>query len=69
MDDGVEETLALVEESDREVLRLSFCEGLQGAELAARLGVSTGAAYTRKCRAIDRLRRAYIRSLSGQEGP
>lgn len=66
---AVEELLAQVDESDREVLRLSVCEGFQGADLAARLGVSTGAAYTRKCRAIERLRTAYIRSRSGQEGP
>lgn len=66
--EDVEETLALVGESDREVLRLTFCEGLQGSELAARLGISAGAAYTRKCRALDRLRNAYQRSNSGQEG-
>ncbi len=69
VDDDVEEILALVGESDREVLRLSVCEGLQGPDLAARLGVSKGAAYVRKCRAIERLRTAYIRSRSGQEGP
>lgn len=69
VDDGLDETLALVGESDREVLRLTFCEGLQGADLAARLGITTGAAYVRKCRAIDRLRAAYKRSNGGQEGP
>lgn len=68
LEDDVEETLALVGESDREVLRLSILEGLQGADLGARLGISAGAAYTRKCRAIDRLRMAYQRSTSGREG-
>jgi RNA polymerase sigma factor (sigma-70 family) len=68
VDDGVEETLALVNESDREVLRLAICEGFQGADLASRLGISTGAAYVRKCRAIERLKQAFKRSHSGQEG-
>jgi RNA polymerase sigma factor (sigma-70 family) len=68
VEDDVEDILALVSESDREVLHLSVCEGLQGAELAARLGTTTGAAYVRKCRAIDRLRAAYERSNGGREG-
>lgn len=66
--DGIEETLALVDEPYREVLRLVFCEGFEGADLGAQLGISPGAAYTRKCRAVDRLRRAYSQMQSGQEG-
>ena len=66
--DRAEETLSLVNESDREVLRLAIVQGLQGADPAARLGTSTGATYVRKCRAIERLKQAFRRSHSGQEG-
>lgn len=53
-----EELLALVGEADREVLHLRHFEGLDGKELAARLGLSEGAAYQRLSRARNRLRQA-----------
>jgi RNA polymerase sigma factor (sigma-70 family) len=57
--EGFEELLALVGAADQEVLRLAYGEGLRGAVLGARLGISEGAAYTRLSRALARLRTAY----------
>ncbi len=54
-----EELISSVDASDRQVLTLHFVEGLEGAELAAALGISVGAAYTRLCRARNRLRRQF----------
>lgn len=53
-----EELLALVGEDDREILRLRHFEGLDGKELAARLGTSEGAVYQRLSRARKHLRQA-----------
>jgi RNA polymerase sigma factor (sigma-70 family) len=55
----VEEMLSLVTESDRKVLQLVFIEDLRGKALAAELGISEGAAYTRTSRAIANLRKAF----------
>lgn len=54
------EILSVVNESDREILRLRYIEGLQGVELAAELEVSEGAAYTRLSRATGSLRQAFL---------
>lgn len=62
---ATDELLSLVGENDRQVLRLAYVEGLGGRELAARLGISEGAAHTRLSRARTRLRKAYYES-SGQ---
>jgi RNA polymerase sigma factor (sigma-70 family) len=62
----LEELLALVDDADRLILRLRVEEGLTGRPLADRLGISTGAAYTRLSRAKDRLRAAW--SQSGRAG-
>ncbi len=56
------ELLSLVGSSDREVLEYRYVEDLEGRELAARLGISEGAARTRLCRAGERLRKAYHES-------
>ncbi|MCA1633121.1 MAG: sigma-70 family RNA polymerase sigma factor [Acidobacteria bacterium] len=53
-----EELLALVGEDDREILWLRHFEGLDGKELAARLGTSEGAVYQRLSRARKHLRQA-----------
>jgi RNA polymerase sigma factor (sigma-70 family) len=58
----LEELLNLVTENDRQVLKLAFVENLSSQALAARLGISAGAARTQKHRAIRRLREAYIKS-------
>lgn len=58
----VEYLLSFVKDSDREVLQLAFIDGLDGQTLAAALGISLGAAYTKKHRALERLRKAYIQS-------
>jgi RNA polymerase sigma factor (sigma-70 family) len=56
------ELLSLTAETDREILRLAFEEELQGKDLAARFGISEGAARVRLFRAIARLREAYLGS-------
>jgi DNA-directed RNA polymerase specialized sigma24 family protein len=55
-----EELLALAGEEDREILRLRHFEGLDGKELAARLGLSEGAVYQRLSRARNHLRQALL---------
>ena len=60
----LEYLLSLVNESDRQILKLAFIDDLDGKSLAAALGVSEGAANVRKSRALDRLRKAYT-----QENP
>jgi RNA polymerase sigma factor (sigma-70 family) len=59
---AVGELLSLVGSSDREVLELRYVEGLEGREIAARLGIREGAARTRLSRAGERLRKAYHES-------
>jgi RNA polymerase sigma factor (sigma-70 family) len=54
------EILALVNESDRQILSLAIVDGLSGADLAATLGIREGAAYVRLARAKDRIRKAYL---------
>lgn len=56
----VNEILSLVNEDDRQILQLAFMEGLRGKDLAAKLGISEGAAWTRTSRALGRLREAYF---------
>lgn len=58
----MEYLLSLVNESDRVVLKLAFIDDLNGKDLAAALGVSNGAAYTKKNRAISRLKKAYTQA-------
>jgi RNA polymerase sigma factor (sigma-70 family) len=57
---NADELLALVEGDDREILRLHYLEGLDGEELAAKFGVSTGVVYQRLSRARVKVRRAYF---------
>ncbi len=54
------EILALVKESDRQILSLAIIDGLSGVDLAAALGIREGAAYVRLARAKDRLRKEYL---------
>jgi RNA polymerase sigma factor (sigma-70 family) len=61
---ALDELLSLVSESDRQILKLAFVDGLRGRDLAANLGIREGAASTRLSRAIDRLRKAYLQSAS-----
>ncbi|GAB4525697.1 MAG: hypothetical protein Tsb0014_05250 [Pleurocapsa sp.] len=58
----LEYLLSLVNESDRQVLKLAFIDDLNGEDLAAALGVSEGSAYTKKHRALTRLKKAYIQA-------
>jgi RNA polymerase sigma-70 factor (ECF subfamily) len=58
----MEYMLSLVAESDREVLRLSIIEELDGETLAQRLGCPYTAAQVRLCRAKKRLRKALEKS-------
>ena len=65
----LEKLLNLVNERDRQVLRLAFIDDLDGKGLSAALGVSEGTAYTKKSRAIARLRNAYTqKNPDCQEG-
>lgn len=52
--------------SDRDLLDLLFRQDVPPGEVARRLGVDPGALYTRKNRAIERLRRAYA-ALGGPD--
>lgn len=63
----LEYLLSLVKESDREVLKLAFVDRLDGKSLAAALGTTEGAAYTKKHRAIERLRQAYAQATQERE--
>lgn len=63
----LEYLLSLVKDSDREVLKLAFVDGKTGKSLAAALGATEGAAYTKKHRAIARLRQAYAQATQKQE--
>jgi RNA polymerase sigma factor (sigma-70 family) len=58
----MEYLLSLVNESDRQVLKLTFIDDLNGKDLAAALGVLEGTANVRKNRAIARLREAYTQA-------
>lgn len=65
----LEYLLSLVNEHDRQILKLAFIDDLNGKDLAAALGVSEGTAYTKKSRAINRLRKAYTQANQDiQEG-
>jgi len=65
---AVEALLTLVRDDDRRVLQMKFVDNISYRELAAALGVSEGAAYTRISRAISRLRTAYMQRITfGQE--
>jgi RNA polymerase sigma-70 factor (ECF subfamily) len=59
--------LSTLSPTDREVLRLSFYEGLAPAEIAERLAEPAPRVRKRKARALDRLRLAYLQ-LSREEG-
>lgn len=63
----LEYLLSLVKESDREVLKLAFVDDLDGKSLAAELGTTPGNAYVKKSRAIEELRKAYIKATQKQE--
>ena len=65
----LEYLLSLVDERDRQILKLAFIDDFNGKDLAAALGVSTGTAYTKKNRAIARLKKAYTQeNQDSQEG-
>ncbi len=59
--------LSTLSPTDREVLRLSFYEGLEPAEIAERLAEPAPRVRKRKARALDRLRLAFLR-VSREEG-
>lgn len=55
----IDKALASLSVRDRELVRWLCIEERAPAEVAAELGVALGALYTRKNRALERLRRAY----------
>jgi RNA polymerase sigma-70 factor (ECF subfamily) len=59
--------LAALPERDREVLVLRHLEQMPPREIAAVLGISEGAVYTRHLRALERLRRLLDAAGSGGE--
>ena len=65
---GLPDLLSLVQSSDQQILELAYVDGLGGKDLAAALGISEGAAWTRLSRARARLRNAYLRSEQASEG-
>jgi RNA polymerase sigma factor (sigma-70 family) len=56
----VREALAQLGGSDRDLLRLCYCEGLSPAELSERLGEPATRIRKRKSRALERLRRVFF---------
>jgi RNA polymerase sigma-70 factor (ECF subfamily) len=62
----VHAALARLPAADREVLVLRHLEQLPTREIAAVLGVSEGAVYTRHLRALERLRGLLGDELGGQ---
>ena len=59
--------LAQLAEHDREVLVLRHLEQLSTPEIAAVLGISEGAVYTRHLRALERLRHLLGDDLAEQQ--
>lgn len=55
-DASLADLLAALPDHEREVLRLRFAEGLEGPEVAARLGIAEGTVKSRTARALERLR-------------
>jgi len=55
----LERALATLSASDRALLGLVFQEEVAPGEVALRLGIEPGAVYTRKNRALERLRKAF----------
>lgn len=64
---AVRVALASLSRSDREVLRLTFFEGLTPAEIAERLRQPDTRVRKRKARAIERLRRAFFKVAGSHE--
>ena len=60
------ELLALVAPEDRQALQLAIVDGLNGRELAERLGVTPGTARMRLHRALTRLRSAWAEREAAQ---
>jgi len=58
-DEQLDELLALAPEEDREILQLAFLDGFNRIDLAARLGMTPGAARMRLHRALSHLRAAW----------
>ncbi|MBI1723136.1 MAG: sigma-70 family RNA polymerase sigma factor [Gemmatimonadetes bacterium] len=64
---AVRAALAKLSLTDREILRLSFFEGLTPAEVAARLHQPDARVRKRKSRALERLRRAFLEAARRPE--
>lgn len=55
--------------ADRELLRLSYFEGLEPAQIAERMGEVATRVRMRKSRALDRLRRAFLEAPAPRYEP
>lgn len=58
---SADEILSLVNNDDREILRLRFVNGLSSREIAAHFGISEGTANVRLTRAKKRLQNEYLK--------
>lgn len=65
----VRAALALLPPADRELLRLSYYEGLSSAEIAAREGAPPERVRQRKLRALERLRHAFHAAADVRHAP
>jgi RNA polymerase sigma-70 factor (ECF subfamily) len=63
----VRAALRRLSSGDREILHLSFYEGLTPAEVADRLGEPALRVRKRKSRALERLRRVFLGATSGHD--
>lgn len=58
--------LELLGPNDRDLVRMLFAENIAPGEVAERLGIPAGALYTRKNRALERLRAAFL-GIDGED--
>jgi RNA polymerase sigma-70 factor (ECF subfamily) len=63
----VRAALRRLSSGDRQILHLSFYEGLTPAEVADRLGETSLRVRKRKSRALERLRRVFLGATSGHD--
>lgn len=64
---GVRAALACLSPGDRDVLRLTFFEGMEAAAIALRCGVPAARVRKQKSRALERLRAAWSRLRSQRD--
>ncbi len=65
-ENGLRAALRQLSDRDRDLLRLSYFDGLKPAQIAERMGVAVTRIRMRKSRALERLRRAFREVVSAR---